>query len=529
MLFPSLLFSQDKITLDSLLVKLEYAREDSSKLEHLWSLSDYYEKLDYSKSLEYCGQALTIAEKGQDKNLIARANGHMAYGFFGIGNYDESLNYYYRALMIFEAISDEIELLKTYVNLGVINDRISNYDKALEYYFKGLNIYNEFNIQETPLDTSVKIHTLYNNIGNIYENKDEDETALQYYQKGLELALELDDDYILGVIYNNLGKINLLKLKQLDEALVYLQKSLEVREKIVDKPGMAKSYYFLCAYYLELEDYDRALLFGNKSLQLGKEVGSLETQKVASEFLFRIYKSIGEHENAMKTHELYKKISDKLMNEKTIRELTRAQMQFEFDKKEKIQLADQKRKFMMHALIISVLSLGVVIIALLYWGVKNREQKNELVRKNLEQDLDLKNRELTTNVLYLIKKNDLINDISERLLKLKSRMKEENKEPVQKIIFDLHCGIDQEVWKEFEMRFQQIHSDFYINLQEKFPDLSPGERKLAAFLRLNMTTKEIASITGQSTKSLEVARYRLRKKLGIANKEINLINFLRKL
>jgi len=76
------------------------------------------------------------------------------------------------------------------------------------------------------------------------------------------------------------------------------------------------------------------------------------------------------------------------------------------------------------------------------------------------------------------------------------------------------------------MRFQNVHQEFYQNLQNKFPDLSPSEIKHAAFLRLNMTTKEIAAITSQSAKSLETARYRLRKKLGITNQEVNLVNFL---
>ena len=97
---------------------------------------------------------------------------------------------------------------------------------------------------------------------------------------------------------------------------------------------------------------------------------------------------------------------------------------------------------------------------------------------------------------------------------------------MQSIIIDLQNVMDKEVWEEFEFRFQQVHRSFYENLQSRFPELSPAEIKLAAFLRLNMTTKDIASITGQSVKSLEVARARLRKKLGITNQDINLVNFL---
>ena len=81
-------------------------------------------------------------------------------------------------------------------------------------------------------------------------------------------------------------------------------------------------------------------------------------------------------------------------------------------------------------------------------------------------------------------------------------------------------------WKEFETHFSQVHSDFYQKLHEKFPDITLNERKLCAFLRLNMTTKDIASITHQSVHSINVARTRLRRKMNLANSEENLVSFL---
>jgi len=520
------LYSQDQVVLDSLRIQLNSVEEDSAKIKALWNLAEYYGDLDFDVSLDYSNKALNIALKNRNLHLIAESYSKIGYFLILKGDYDKAHTNFLKCLEIFETISDEVKILVTYNHLGIINDRVENYGKALDYYFKALEIYNNgITRNSEKIKSFKKIYSIYNNIGNIYIIKNEYETALNYYRKGLKLALENTDDRNVGLIYNNLGK-TFTYLKKYEEAQKYFNKSLEARKRANDLSGMATTYYMMGNYYTLIGDYNKALEVLKKSQKLGEEVGSLETQQVAANFLCKIYEKTSQFKQAYQTYQLYKVISDSLLNERTIRELTRAQMQFEFEKIEKIQIAEHKREFMMHALIISVLTLGVIIIALLYWGVKNRERKNVLVRKNLEQDLDLKNRELTTNVLYLIKKNELINGISDRLLKLKPRLKEENKEPVQKIVFDLHCGVDQEIWKDFEIRFQQIHSGFYNNLQERFPDLSPGERKLAAFLRLNMTTKEIASITGQTTKSLEVARYRLRKKLDISNKEINLINFL---
>lgn len=76
------------------------------------------------------------------------------------------------------------------------------------------------------------------------------------------------------------------------------------------------------------------------------------------------------------------------------------------------------------------------------------------------------------------------------------------------------------------MHFNRVHLDFYKKLQRIAPDLTPTELKLCAFLRLNMSTKEISSLTQSSDRSIDVMRGRIRKKLNITNTTTNLITFL---
>jgi DNA-binding CsgD family transcriptional regulator len=71
-----------------------------------------------------------------------------------------------------------------------------------------------------------------------------------------------------------------------------------------------------------------------------------------------------------------------------------------------------------------------------------------------------------------------------------------------------------------------VHSEFYTTLRKLYPDLSPADEKLCAFLRLNMSSKEIAAVSQQSIKSVEVARARLRKKLNLTNTNSNLVSHL---
>jgi DNA-binding CsgD family transcriptional regulator len=105
----------------------------------------------------------------------------------------------------------------------------------------------------------------------------------------------------------------------------------------------------------------------------------------------------------------------------------------------------------------------------------------------------------------------------------------ESRDRLRGILKSIRNGERTQEWKEFETRFTQVHQDFYNKLEEQFPDLSPNERKLCAFLKLNMTSKDIGAITHQSLHSIEVARTRLRKKLNLTGSDENLVAFLARL
>jgi hypothetical protein len=149
-----------------------------------------------------------------------------------------------------------------------------------------------------------------------------------------------------------------------------------------------------------------------------------------------------------------------------------------------------------------------------------------LEKKTLEENLEYKNKELTTNVMYLMKKNEMLIEVSERLMEVKRNARKDDQDRIQRIILELNTAKDNDVWEEFEVRFNHVYNDFYERLTTRFPNISPNDRKLCAFLRLNMSSKEICAITRQTPNSLNVARARLRKKLGLDNSEISLVSFL---
>jgi len=142
--------------------------------------------------------------------------------------------------------------------------------------------------------------------------------------------------------------------------------------------------------------------------------------------------------------------------------------------------------------------------------------------------LDNKKRELVSSALRLIQVNELNNQLVSELGGLSAYTNRQGSELIRKIIHQCSVSSGEGIWKDFEIRFEQVYEVFYRRLQEMHPELTPGERKLCALLRLNISSKDIAAITFQNPQSVDMARYRLRKKLNL-NAEENLVDFLTKI
>jgi hypothetical protein len=102
----------------------------------------------------------------------------------------------------------------------------------------------------------------------------------------------------------------------------------------------------------------------------------------------------------------------------------------------------------------------------------------------------------------------------------------EAKKAITLISQELRISTDDKMLNEFSRRFQEVHAGFYEKLLKDYRDLTQNELKLCAFLRLNMSTKDIAELTGQQLSAIEKARFRLRKKLALSGSDSNLVTFL---
>ncbi|WP_143960925.1 triple tyrosine motif-containing protein [Litoribacter populi] len=152
-----------------------------------------------------------------------------------------------------------------------------------------------------------------------------------------------------------------------------------------------------------------------------------------------------------------------------------------------------------------------------------------LQTEKLENQIQSKNKELASATMHLINKNGFINHLKTGVTSvIKKTKNQEVKHELEKVVQSIEKNIAADAdWEQFEIHFDQVHGDFLQRFKKRYENLSPQEIKLSAYLRMNLSSKEIANLMNISTRGIEIARYRLRKKLQLERSE-NLQEFILK-
>jgi tetratricopeptide (TPR) repeat protein len=431
------------------------------------------------------------------------------------------------------------------LKVGVLHFNMRSFDKSMACYTDALRILDEARDlgKDDLADRKVRA---FNNIAGVYIQRSDYATALPYFQQAVEIGRSLDRPRHESSLNNNIG-ICYMEMGRYELANEYFLKALAVRKVAGDLRGQAQVLNNLGKNQIFFGNFRAARDHFEQALALGKEVGSPASMVISLESLSLVFDTLGEHKAALVAHRDFKALNDSLYSTESRMTIARLEDAFRRDNEKKVFELEAKRKdaenerqrawnialvgalfflTLTAFLLFTVMRARVRNSALEQEKLRLEREKLEAEQRTLKESLEYKDRELTANALFLLNKNELIAHIAERLLKAKSAFKEENQRIVQEIVRDLQASQDEHNWKEFEAHFTRVHSTFYHDLQERFPALTPNERKLCAFLRLNMSTKDISAITHQTVNSITVARSRLRKKLGIEGEDVHLIDLL---
>lgn len=280
----------------------------------------------------------------------------------------------------------------------------------------------------------------------------------------------------------------------------------------------------------------QAIEYFYQGLQNARQYSFPAFEKEALEAISLAYSRLGDFGKAYHFYQKYIAIRDSIEGMSVRNRMIELERLYETEKKEKqIQLLQaqnefniKRRKILSSLLIMSVLLMSSISVILRQRNVHLREQKTlsdqkreiyRLNHENLRLNLDQKNRQLSSMALQMAEKTQFLANLKEEL----SKKEPEN---VQSHIGQIEARLNQTVdWKAFKLHFEEVHPNFFQNLRNMFSSITPNEEKLCAFIKMNLSSKEIALINNNTPAAVDKSRNRLRKKLGIAP-EMNLKEFL---
>ncbi|MBB3700207.1 tetratricopeptide repeat protein [Flammeovirga yaeyamensis] len=495
---------------------------------------------DLDSSLFWLDKALTALDSDNEENDSLRAE-ICRYGFnisLKVGLLSKGVGYSFEALQLYEQQERWQEYLSTLNQVAIAYFKTKHYDLSLEKY-QEIESFLEHHKDDKSIKYDLILGSIYNNIGVIYDHRSDNDQALSFYGKSVHHSKIAGDKKNLSNVYINMAKIYEVENDELLAEGMFL-KAYELRKQLNDEYLLAKIYGHLGYFYLSTNQLDSSEDYLKKCLLLSDKLEAKEIMMNAYQYLSELEEIKGHPQIAFDYYKEFKAISDEILQNDASEELLLTAQKYKFEKREAVLLLENQKSMYLIS-IIALFSAVLITLFFALWMIRRGKHINDLLKaehlalendhlnlekKNLEDSLEFKNKELTTNVMYLMKKNELINDVSERLIALRPSVEKKDQKKIYKIISELQSAKDSDVWEEFEAHFSSVHNEFYDVLNQKFPNLTPSEKKLCAFLRLNLTSKEICTITRKSPNSLHVARSRLRKKLGLDHSDINLHTFL---
>lgn len=488
-------------------------------------ISDYYgyRRFIYSKAIPLRERALKIYNSCKMERSSAIVKYELSKLLVNTNRYDTALKYSIEALEYFKKTGELKYILECYNILGIVYYICEDFPTSNTYFRKYAEGARE-------LKDSVKLLLAINNSSLYTSNIANDTTKTrQLIRESIRLASILNDSTYMYSMYFNLAN-SYLASEQTDKAYGILEKCDSISRTIKEK---GRTAYLYGSYYIMKRQYSKAIEAFNESIRNLSE-GELDNDiKKSLLTLQYAYSCTGDYRNAYKTIMHYYDIDNK-SSESSFKDLFRAQNDIINQKKQEEFKRHQDRQ----TFFISAGTLSLVIIFLLIYfhfrkkaiiiSKKETELENtRLLQEKMEQEIKSRNEIMEIKRIQQYQTDKLVEDIIDKMEKIETKITDkEIRNEIKGLCSNIRHSKSESQWKEMNQFIPEFNSTFFNNLIKDYPDLSINERRLCALLNLNMTTKEISEITKQSVHSINIARGRLRNKLGLTGSNETLQEFL---
>lgn len=520
------------------------SEKDKAAREKINELNQTAKKLNSdstAQALILGHEAYLLAVKENDRLLQAQTMLTLSEGYLYDDSYDMALQYAYDALDIFQALKDQAGIANAYTLLGWLFYDTENPILSMDYHQKAGKLI------AAGTDNKKKA-TALNAIGLVFQMMNNSDSAKIYFQKAIVIAEEYKINTILGAALNNLG-ICENALGQYQRAIAHFEKamSLERGDAVHNSLSQAEIQNQLAYSFLKLNNYKKT----DSLLMSARNIIDASTSNTRKEKLLDnlhtyalLYQATGNYQRAFDCLQQYIAVNNEIVSRNKTEMVDALHLRRETQSREKqineLNAQKELRSFQRNALAAGLVLLGIIGF-LLYSRLRRKQQRDKemeamkrlLIEKELDETLHekealtdklgFKDQNIKEYALLLTHNDELLKNFIQETNRLMTaedadikNMPHAYNKLVKKFLQDLEQHAND---KNLHLASEDAHADFFFNLLQKYPHLTENERKLCAQIRLNLSSKEIAALNNISVKSVEMARYRLRKHFGLQKNE----------
>ena len=509
-------FSRQLSNIDSLIIQLKKNNSNINANAYA-DISVYYLNLDsFQLALKHANKAERMASIEKNDSL---ALSYFVKGFvyMKFGSYVKAMDNFSIGEQIAYRYNDYNKLLNIKYGKGLVYEELREYQKSIIILNEGLEIANKHGTLE---DKAI----FYSAIGTTLQDSGNFEASLIYLNKYFQVSVLRNDtlDMIYALI--NIGESK-RKQKKYSEAISYYNKAQSLNKYLNKTEANAAILGNIALIHSSLNNYNQAIKYFTDCINL-----SIKNQGLAS-YVLQDYKNLADvyfrkkdYNNAYYYYDKYVNYSDSISEVDYMAEINRLNYVHKFEEyetKEKIleQKLIRRTIFIYFSSILGILIILLAIITLSRYKLKAEKLKTEVNQLNLE--LDKKNRELVSSLIDLSIQTETKNDIKSILIVLNDEKDISLlKQHLLKLSSKL-ANIDKSnnVWESFKFHFEEVHPDFFTKLQSICNKLTTNDLRFCAYIKLNLSTQEIANILSISIKSTQATRLRIKNKLNIPKKD----------
>lgn len=462
-------------------------------------------------------ESMHIYDSLRDEERKASATTNLGIAWSQIGSFENSLSCYLQALNWYIKKNDLDKQARVYMSLGLVYEQLKKYDQALSALHRALDIFTGEKNEQMMADANVNLGTAYKWTGNFTEAESCFKKSLEFYEQN-QLVFEM------AVVSSNLAQLYKAK-GDFKNAFSWYKKALPLIRQIHNTWAEATVYFDLAELHYQQAQWNDAL----SDLTLAEGLNTPENDPGLQSQIFllysRVYDTLQQNRLALIFFKRYTALQDTLASAEKTKVIEELNIRFETEKKvaENELLTADIRVHKLRQWMLITFGLVALLAAIFLAGIFIRKRKQLILNKiksehdalEAKDDMVKMSQALTAKALHLAGGAEKKAAFAEKLAALIPFINKEGQTVLQSLTDEFVKPVDDNLWEEFEKYFEKMHPAFLAKLVVRFPEMTTNDRKICAMVRLNLSTKEIALMVNRSVRTIEHAKYQIKKKLNL--------------